>query len=178
MKTRFPAYIMLSFIYLLTLSSCQKEQNDQANYLFHNSDRYSVAFGGFTNMDGSGTQMTLSSIDYRFNFIYVGPYYCVNVPLKDNSIIDGRYTTGNFTFKDHNDPSFDSTKNFDSATVILNRTYEFNKLHTDGTLFDKLTNGTVSVTRHVDTYDITYELHFGSELITGNFNGKLYNNNH
>jgi hypothetical protein len=41
-----------------------------------------------------------------------------------------------------------------------------------------LTNGTVSINKHVDWYDITYELHYGSELITGNFSGKLYNNNH
>ncbi|MDH7464296.1 hypothetical protein QEG73_23565 [Chitinophagaceae bacterium 26-R-25] len=178
MKTRLLTSLLLSFIYLLTLSSCQKEQNDSSNYLFHNADRYSVPFGTFTNQDGSGTQMTLSSIDFHFAVIYVGPCYYVNIFLKDNSITDGGYTTGRFTFKDHNDPSFDSTKNFDAASVILNRTYQYDTLYTDGTTFDKLTDGTVLFNKHLTSYDITYELHYGTELITGNFSGKLYNDNH
>lgn len=178
MKTRLLTSLLLSFIYLLTLSSCQKEQNDSNNYLFHNTDRYSVPYGTFTNKNGSGTQMALSSLDFRFNLVYIGPYYYVNIFLNDNSIADGRYTTGNFTFKDHNDPSFDSTKNFDEAAVILNRTYQYDTLYTDGKEFDQLTNGTISVNKHLDSYDINYELHYGSELITGNFTGKLYNDNH
>ncbi|MBV4360017.1 hypothetical protein [Pinibacter aurantiacus] len=178
MKTRLLTSLLLSFIYLLTLSSCQKEQNDSSNYLFHNTDKYSIPFGTFTNKDGSGMQMALSSLDFHFTHVYIGPCYYVNIFLKDNSIADGRYTTGNFTFKSHNDSSFDSTKNFDAATVILNRTYQHDTLYTDGTTFNLLTNGTVSINKHVDWYDITYELHYGSELITGNFSGKLYNNNH
>jgi hypothetical protein len=168
---------MLSFIYLLTLSSCQKESDDRSNYLFHNTDRYSVPFGSFTNENNSGTQMSFSSVDRRFIVSYVGPYYIVNIPLNDNYIPDGRYTTGNFTFKDHHDPSFDSTKNFDAATVILNRTYQYDTLYTNGSSFDTLTSGTVSINKNLDMYDISYELHFGPELITGNFTGKLYNNN-
>jgi hypothetical protein len=177
MKTSIFTTFLLSFIYLLTLSSCQKEQSDNNNYLFHNADRYSVPYGTFTNKNNSGTQMTFSSVDARFNLVYIGPYYKVNILLNDIGIVDGTYTTGNFTFKDHKDPSFDSTKNFDAATVVLNQTYQYDTLYTDGTSFNKLTNGTVSIKKHYDMYNLTYELHFGTDLITGNFTGKLFNNN-
>jgi hypothetical protein len=121
--------------------------------------------------------MGLSSLDFRFTQVYIGPYYCVNIFLKDISVIDGRYTTGSFTFKDHNDPAFDSTKNFDAARVILNRTYRYDTLYTDGSAFNTLTNGTVTVNKHYDIYNVTYELQFGSDLFTGNFSGKLLNVN-
>ncbi|MDI3322649.1 hypothetical protein [Pinibacter soli] len=177
MKTSLFATFLLPFIFLLTLSSCQKKQIDRSNYLSHNADVYSVPYGTFTNKNNSGTHMTLSSVDFRFNLVYIGPYYKVDILLNDNKVIDGRYTTGKFTFKDHKDPSFDSTKNFDVATVILDRTYRYDTTYSNGIAFNTLTNGTVSMNKHLDMYDVTYELHYGTELITGNFTGKLFNNN-
>lgn len=168
---------MLSFICLLALSSCKKELDDHVNFLYHNNDKVAVSFGTFTNENNSGTQLEFTTIDPRYKNVFSGPSYKVNVPLHDINIIDGRYTSGSFTFKSHNDPSFDTTTNFDMATAVLAQTYSSGVPNSDGTTYTNLTGGSVHLKKNLDIYIIDYELHFGTETITGNFTGKLYNEN-
>jgi hypothetical protein len=177
MKTSLLASLLLSFICLLALSSCKKELDDHANFLYHNTDRVAIPFGAFKNENNSGTQLEFTSIDPRFEYIFTGPCYKVNVPLHDINIVDGRYTSGNFTFKSYNDPTFDTTSNFDLATVVLAQTYYAGVQNPDGTIYSNLTGGSLTLKKNIDIYTIDYVLHFGTETITGNFTGKLYNEN-